>query len=51
MGIRKLKPITPGTRHYSVNKYEELTTDTPYKPLLKPIKKNGGRNNFAILEV
>lgn len=45
MGIRKLKPITPGTRHYSVNKYEELTTDKPYKPLLKPIKKSGGRNN------
>ncbi len=45
MGLRILKPITPGTRHYSVSDFKEITTDTPYKPLLLPKKKSGGRNN------
>ncbi|NLO19301.1 MAG: 50S ribosomal protein L2 [Ignavibacteria bacterium] len=45
MGIRILKPITPGTRYYSVETFDEVTTDKPYKPLLKPLKKSGGRNN------
>ena len=45
MGLRQLKPITPGTRFYSVSTFDEVTTDKPYKPLLTPIKKSGGRNN------
>jgi large subunit ribosomal protein L2 len=45
MGLRILKPITPGTRHYSVSSFDELTTDRPYKPLVESIKKSGGRNN------
>jgi large subunit ribosomal protein L2 len=45
MAIRILKPITPGTRFYSVAAFDEITTDKPYKPLLEPIKKSGGRNN------
>ncbi len=45
MGIRTLKPMTPGTRHYSVYDFAEITTDKPYKPLLAPKKKTGGRNN------
>lgn len=45
MGIRLLKPITPGTRHYSVSDFSEITTDKPYKKLLAPLKKTGGRNN------
>ncbi len=45
MALRSLKPITPGTRFYSVSKFDEITTDEPYRPLLKPIKKSGGRNN------
>ena len=45
MGIRLLKPITPGTRFYSVSTFEEITTDKPYKPLLAPKKRTGGRNN------
>src|SRR5574344_398767 len=44
MGIRILKPMTPGTRHYSVSTFEEITTDKPYKPLLVSKKKSGGRN-------
>lgn len=45
MGIRILKPITPGTRHYSVDTFEDITRDYPYEPLLVPLKSSGGRNN------
>lgn len=45
MGLRQLKPITPGTRFYSVSDFAEITTDTPYKKLLAPKKSSGGRNN------
>ncbi len=45
MGIRILKPITPGTRFYSISSFEEITTDRPYKPLVKSLNKSGGRNN------
>ncbi len=45
MAIRTLKPITPGTRFYSVSEFNEITTDKPYKKLTAPLKKSGGRNN------
>jgi len=45
MGVKKYKPTTPGLRQRVGNAYEELTTDKPYKKLLAPIKKTGGRNN------
>mgnify|MGYP000573351223 CR=1 FL=1 len=45
MGLRQLKPITPGTRGYSVSDFSEVTTDKPYMPLVVPLKKTGGRNN------
>ncbi|MCU0424290.1 MAG: 50S ribosomal protein L2 [Candidatus Kapabacteria bacterium] len=45
MALRKLKPITPGTRFYSVSSFEEITKSEPEKSLLAPLKKSGGRNN------
>jgi large subunit ribosomal protein L2 len=45
MALRKLKPITPGTRFYSVSTFEEITKSTPERSLLAPLKKTGGRNN------
>ncbi len=45
MGIKKLNPVTPGTRHKIAHTFDELTTGQPYKPLLVPLKKTGGRNN------
>ncbi|HEX8299485.1 MAG TPA: 50S ribosomal protein L2 [Rubricoccaceae bacterium] len=45
MAIRKLKPNTPGQRHRSVSEFETITTDTPEKSLLAPVKRTGGRNN------
>lgn len=45
MGIRTLKPITPGTRFYSVDDFSDVTTDKPFKKLTVPLKNSGGRNN------
>ena len=45
MGLRKLKPITPGQRFKVVTDFDVVTTDKPEKSLLAPIKKSGGRNN------
>jgi len=45
MAIRKLRPMTPGTRFYSVSTFEEVTKEKPEKALLRPLKKSGGRNN------
>jgi large subunit ribosomal protein L2 len=45
MAVRKLKPVTPGQRHKIIGSFEEITTSTPEKSLLKPAKRSGGRNN------
>lgn len=45
MALKKLKPITPATRYYTISSFEEITKSTPEKSLLKPLKKSGGRNN------
>lgn len=45
MGIRKLKPNTPGQRYQTYNANDELTKFVPEKSLLSSIKKSGGRNN------
>lgn len=45
MGIRKLRPMTPGTRWLSVSTFEEITKTEPEKSLMRPLKKSGGRNN------
>lgn len=45
MAVRKLNPVTPGTRHRIVADFSEITTNEPEKSLLAPIKRSGGRNN------
>ena len=47
MGLRKLKPTTPGQRHKVANDFAPLTTtaNKPEKSLVIGKKKNGGRNN------
>lgn len=45
MGIRKLRPMTPGTRWMSVSDFATITKTKPEKNLLEPLKKSGGRNN------
>ncbi|MFN4007168.1 MAG: 50S ribosomal protein L2 [Chitinophagaceae bacterium] len=44
MALRKFKPITAGTRWRIGNAFAEITTSTPEKSLLEPVKKSGGRN-------
>jgi len=45
MAIRKLAPVTPGTRFASYAGFEEITKSEPEKSLLVPIKRTGGRNS------
>ena len=46
MGVRKLKPTTPGQRFKVANDFEALTTgNSPEKSLLAKKSKSGGRNN------
>lgn len=45
MGVRKLKPITPGQRHKVASDFSEITKSTPEKSLLATKKKTGGRNS------
>lgn len=45
MGVRKLKPNTPGQRHKIMSDFSEVTKGTPEKSLLAPKKKSGGRNH------
>jgi len=44
MAVRKIKPVTPGQRHKIASTFETLTSATPEKSLLRPLKKSGGRN-------
>ena len=44
MGIRILKPTTPGTRWMTIPTFEEITKSKPEKSLLEPLKGSGGRN-------
>jgi large subunit ribosomal protein L2 len=45
MAVKKLKPVTPGTRFRVAPAFTEITKSTPEKSLLAPLKKSGGRNN------
>ena len=45
MGVKKLKPITPGQRFRVVNDFAQVTAAKPEKSLVKGKSKSGGRNN------
>ena len=45
MAVKKLKPVTPGTRFRVAPAFDEITSSKPEKSLLAPIKKTGGRNS------
>ena len=47
MAIRKLRPMTPATRFYSISAFVEITKKEPEKALLESNKKSGGRNNLG----
>lgn len=47
MALKKLKPVTPGTRHRLAPSFDDITAKSPEKSLVKTIKKTGGRNNVG----
>lgn len=47
MGIKKIKPNTPGQRFKSVDTFEEITTCKPERSLLMVQQSSGGRNNLG----
>ncbi|SUZ53154.1 uncharacterized protein METZ01_LOCUS6008 [marine metagenome] len=51
MGIRQLKPVTPGSRFASRPDFADLTTDKPEKRLTRALRKSGGRNNTGRITI
>ena len=49
MPIRKFKPTSPGTRFQTVQTFDEITTDSPHRPLTEILTRTGGRNNHGEL--
>ena len=45
MSIKNRRPTSPGRRFSTGFGFEEVTKDSPHKPLLRPLKRSGGRNN------
>jgi len=45
MAIKMYKPTSPGSRFKTGFDFSEITATKPFKPLLRPIKKTGGRNS------
>jgi len=51
MAVKKLRPMTPGTRFRVAPAFEEITASTPEKSLLKISTRSGGRNNTGKMTV
>jgi len=51
MAVKKLRPITPGTRFRVAPAFDELTASKPEKSLVKLVKRTGGRNDTGKMTV
>ena len=51
MAVKRFRPITPTLRGTIRPTFEELTTNTPEKTLLEPMKKHAGRNMYGRITV
>jgi large subunit ribosomal protein L2 len=51
MAVKIYKPVTPGMRDMTGNTFEEITKSTPERSLLKPLRKQGGRNSYGRVTV
>ncbi len=49
MGIRKFRPMTPGTRTRTTSDYSEVTKSEPEKSLTKYHHRKQGRNNRGVI--
>ena len=45
MALKKLKPVTAGTRHRLAPSFDDVTASKPEKSLVVTLKKTGGRNS------
>lgn len=51
MPIKAYKPTSPGRRAFTTDTFEDVTSSSPEKGLLLPIKKSGGRNSYGRMTV
>jgi large subunit ribosomal protein L2 len=51
MAVKKLRPITPGTRFRVAPAFDEITASKPEKSLVKLVKRSGGRNDTGKMTV
>jgi large subunit ribosomal protein L2 len=49
MPIKAYKPTSPGRRFQTVQTFDDITTNDPYKPLVENLHRSGGRNNHGEL--
>ena len=47
MTIKKFRPTSPGKRFQTISEFDEITSMTPERSLLRPLKKTGGRNCYG----
>jgi large subunit ribosomal protein L2 len=47
MGVKKLKPTSPGRRWQTVSDFNTITKSTPEKSLLAPKTRSAGRNSYG----
>ena len=47
MAVKKIKPTSAGRRAQSYSTFDEITSTTPEKGLLKELRKKGGRNSYG----
>ena len=45
MALKVPKPTTPGLREAALPSFDDITRNRPEKSLLRPLKRNAGRNN------
>lgn len=45
MAVKKMKPVTPGQRFKLGNTFDDISSSSPEKSLIRHLKKSGGRNN------
>jgi large subunit ribosomal protein L2 len=51
MAVKKYKPTSPGRRGMTSSSFEEITRDKPERSLVRPLRKQGGRNNMGRITV
>jgi large subunit ribosomal protein L2 len=51
MTVKKVKPTSPGRRFQDYSSFEEITSTSPERRLLRVIKKSGGRNTLGRITV